>query len=375
MTSAGDARARPGSDPREPARTVVAKDGVVELAGVFEMGDVDRVWAELREAVGDGGRPTIDLSRVRRMDGGIMSLLVAMEPRELRGARGKLRRVQELYAPDTSTAPPKRRRAEGMVAHVGRATAAMLHEIRLVVAFFGHTAHGIVQAILKPRTTHFGATPRLVEAAAVDAVPIVVLLNFLIGFVMGYQAARQLETYGANIYVADLVGISVTRELAPLMTAIIVAGRSGAAFTAALGTMKVSEEFDALRALGVGPVRYLVLPRLLALIVTVPLLTIIGDVVGVVGGLVVAWSSLGVPPVAYVQEIMEAVHPMDVVTGLLKSGAFAWAIAVISCQQGFATTGGAEGVGKRTTSTVVGCLFAIVLLDALATVVWRSLGW
>jgi phospholipid/cholesterol/gamma-HCH transport system permease protein len=139
--------------------------------------------------------------------------------------------------------------------------------------------------------------------------------------------------------------------------------------------MKVSEEFDALRALGFGPVQYLVLPRLLALLVAVPVLTIVGDVVGVVGGLVVAWSTLGITPLGYLHEVSLAVHPKDILTGLLKSGAFAWAIAVIACQQGFATSGGAEGVGKRTTATVVGCLFAIVLLDAIATVAWRGLGW
>jgi len=262
-----------------------------------------------------------------------------------------------------------------MIVHVGRATSAALTEIRHVISFLGQTLHGIVQAIRRPKTTHFGETPRLVEVAGMDALPIVFLLNFLLGFVMAYQAARQLEKYGANLYVADLVGISVTRELAPLMTAIIVAGRSGAAFAASLGTMKVSEEFDALRTLGIGPVRYLVLPRLLALLIAVPILTVLGDVIGVVGGMFVASTSLGITPVAYFREISAAVHLRDVGTGLLKSVLFAWAIAIISCQQGFATNGGAEGVGRRTTSTVVGCLFAIILLDALATVAFRSLGW
>lgn len=351
-----------------------SKDGVVSLAGVFETIDAEEIWKQLEHVAAEGGHPIIDLSRVTRMDSGMMSMLASLEPAELRGARGSVLQIQELCGIGKKQ-KARRRKPEGTVAHIGRATAAVIHEIRLVIAFIGHVVHGIAQAIRRPRTTHFGQTPRLVEAAGTDAMPIILLLNFLIGFVMGYQAARQLEKYGANLYVADLVGISVTRELAPLMTAIIVAGRSGAAFAASLGTMKVSEEFDALRTLGFGPIRYLVLPRLLALLIAVPALTLIGDVIGVGGGLVVAWTSLGINPVAYIQEIMVAVHPKDVITGILKSLCFAWAIAVIACQQGFATDGGAEGVGRRTTATVVGCLFAIIVIDALATVVFRSLGW
>jgi phospholipid/cholesterol/gamma-HCH transport system permease protein len=200
------------------------------------------------------------------------------------------------------------------------------------------------------------------------------LINFLVGFVMGFQGAKQLQSYGASLFVADLVGISVTRELAPLMTAIIVCGRSGAGFAAELGTMKVSHEIDALRAMGFGPLRYLVLPRTVALIVVLPVLTLLGDIVGILGGLVVGSTSLGISPAAYLTETQTAVHMWDVQSGLIKSVVYAVAIALIACQQGFATSGGAEGVGRRTTATVVLGLFSLVVIDAILTITFRVFG-
>jgi len=198
-----------------------------------------------------------------------------------------------------------------------------------------------------------------------------VLINFLVGFVMGFQSARQLQTYGADIFVADIVGLAVTRELAPLMTAIIVCGRSGAGIAAELGTMKVSEELDALRAMGFGPMRYLVFPRVLALFLVVPLLTVVADFFGVLGGMTVARYNLQISATAYLAETRTAILPWDVAGGLIKAVCYALAIALIACQQGFATSGGAAGVGRRTTSTVVIGLFVIVLIDASLTVVFR----
>jgi phospholipid/cholesterol/gamma-HCH transport system permease protein len=177
--------------------------------------------------------------------------------------------------------------------------------------------------------------------------------------------------FGANIYVADLVGLSITRELAPLMTAIIVAGRSGAAFAAEIGAMKVGEELDALRTIGLRPFAWLVVPRTIALLVVVPILVLLADLVGVLGGLFVGVTSLDLTAQGYLVQTKKAVELWDVEHGLIKSIAFALAIALISCQQGFSASGGAEGVGRRTTSTVVTCLFALVLLDALFTVVFR----
>jgi phospholipid/cholesterol/gamma-HCH transport system permease protein len=210
------------------------------------------------------------------------------------------------------------------------------------------------------------------ERTGADAVPIVILINFLVGFVMAFQGAVQLKQFGANIFVADLVGLSVTRELGPLMTAIIVCGRSGAAFAAELGSMKVSEEIDALRTMGFGAMRYLVLPRVVALILVIPLLTLMADFVGILGGLVVGLTTLDLSVAGYVNETRKALSVWDVYSGVIKSMVFGLAIALIACQQGLATTGGAEGVGRRTTASVVTILFSLILLDAGFTVLFHA---
>jgi phospholipid/cholesterol/gamma-HCH transport system permease protein len=191
---------------------------------------------------------------------------------------------------------------------------------------------------------------------------------------MAYQAAEQLARFGANILVADLIGISVTRELGPLMTAILVSGRSGAAFAAELGSMQVNGEIDALRTMGFGPMRYLVVPRTLALIMVLPLLTVLADLAGMAGGLVVGVSNLDLTVRGYLFQTARVVSVWDISSGLIKSVVFGLVISLIACQQGLATSGGAEGVGRRTTSAVVASLFALILIDALATVLFRMAG-
>jgi phospholipid/cholesterol/gamma-HCH transport system permease protein len=226
----------------------------------------------------------------------------------------------------------------------------------------------------EPSTGNWRDDAPHVERSGANAVPIVVLINFLVGFVLAYQASVQLNKFGANIYVADLVGKSVSREMAPLMTAIILAGRSGAAFAAELGSMKVAEELDALRTMGFGPVRFLVLPRTLALVIALPVLTVLANLAAMVGGMVVAVTSLGLTASGYLTELRKVMTLFDVFSGLAKSVAFALAIALISCQQGFATTGGAEGVGRRTTRSVVSILVALILIDAMFTMLFHAFG-
>jgi len=233
---------------------------------------------------------------------------------------------------------------------------------------------GVVGLLREPKTANWKEVPYLMEKTGADAVPIVLLINFLVGFVMAFQGAVQLKQFGANIFVADLVGLSVTRELGPLMTGIIVCGRSGAAFAAEIGTMKVSEEIDALRTMGFGPYRYLVMPRTLALMLVLPLLTLLADLVGIAGGLLVGLLSLDLTIASYLHETQKAVRTWDVFSGVLKSVVFALAIGLISCQQGFATSGGAEGVGRRTTSSVVTILFSLILIDALFTLFFFFFG-
>jgi phospholipid/cholesterol/gamma-HCH transport system permease protein len=193
--------------------------------------------------------------------------------------------------------------------------------------------------------------------------------------VLGLQGAIQLKRYGGDVFLAYLVGLSIVRELAPLLTAVLVTGRSGAAFAAELGTMRVNEEVDALRTLGQDPQRFLVLPRVMALLMVVPMLTVLADCIGCLGGLVIAVSYQGQPPATYLNQLRQAIHLSDMLTGLLKSVFFAGLIALVSCQRGLAAERGAEGVGRSTTSAVVVVLFGLVVIDSVFAVLFSLLGW
>ena len=361
-------------------------DGIrVALGGPLTIDEAPALWKRLSALVeGSAGkaRVQIDNSAVTTLDGACTALLVHLRSElrargircEFAGGSPAVQRLLELYGGRRRPKPRRRRPAESAVEQVGRATAVLFDEVVSVLDFFGRLVRAAWFSLRHPGRFNLRDMALTMERAGADAAPIVMLINFLIGFVMGYQSALQLKQFGANIYVADLVGLSVTRELGPLMTAIIVCGRTGAAFTAELGTMKVSEEVDALRTLGFMPLRHLVLPRVLGLVLVVPLLTLLADAVGILGGLLVGALALDVTPVAYWGETLKVVRPWDVFSGVLKSAVFAGTIALIACQQGLATSGGAEGVGRRTTSAVVSTLFALILLDAVFTVVLGAIG-
>lgn len=324
----------------------------------------------------------LDVSGIEGLDGGATALLLELRTEAaaagsdatIVGATGRVQSMLELYG-----AHPKRPSIQappasiGILEQIGQETRSLLNESN-ALDFVGDTLLAGVQAIRSPRRVNWADVPRLMERAGADGIPIVLMINFLVGLVTAFQAAIQLKQFGANIFVADLVGLSVTRELAPLMTAIIVAGRSGAAFSAELGTMRVSEEIDALRTLGLDPFHFLVFPRVLALTIVAPLLTILADVIGVAGGLLVAMFSLDLTSHAYLAETEKALQLFDVFSGILKSAVFGSNVALIACQRGLATRGGAEGVGRSTTSAVVTSLFAIVVVDAIFTVIFHAFG-
>lgn len=355
----------------------------VELSGTFTLAHGGELWSELAkhsEGVARGETVNFDLAHVNAMDGGAMALLVSVRAGlrlrgvgcELVGAPERVQNLVHLYQGDIDPKRRRKRRPQGTLDQVGHRTLAAFEEVQGVLGFLGTSVLAALGLLKEPRTGNWREVGPIMERAGADAVPIVLLINFLVGFVMAFQGAIQLKQFGANIYVADLVGLSVTRELGPLMTAIIVCGRSGAAFAAELGTMKVSEEIDALRTLGFGPVRFLVLPRVLGLVLVMPFLTLFADIVGILGGLAVGLVSLDLTASGYLIETRKVIAIWDVSSGLLKSVVFGAAIALIACQQGFATTGGAEGVGQRTTASVVAGLFALILLDAGFTVFFNA---
>jgi phospholipid/cholesterol/gamma-HCH transport system permease protein len=225
--------------------------------------------------------------------------------------------------------------------------------------------------ILLARVRLSHTTQQLVRTGA-DSVPIVAVMCFLVGLILAMQAAYQLEPFGATIYVADLLAVSMTREMGPMLTAIIVTGRSGSAIAAELGTMKVSEEIDALRTMGIDPIHLLVVPRTLALMVAVPCLTLIADAVGIAGGLSIAVTALKLSAVQYLKETADALVMKDLLTGLVKSLFFGLIIAQVGSYQGLRVSGGAEGVGRATTTSVVSSIFLIILADLAFTALFYS---
>jgi phospholipid/cholesterol/gamma-HCH transport system permease protein len=347
----------------------------LHVAGKLILKEAAALWAELGRHVAEvarGSSLNFDMCDVEIVDGGALALLVhvrsGLRQRGVQcdfvNAPPRIQELVHLYRGDVDLKRRRPRRATGVLDQIGGATLATLSEAKSVFGFLGTTVLAALGLLREPKTANWRAVMPIMERAGTDAVPIVLLINFLVGFVMAFQGAVQLKQFGANIFVADLVGLSVVRELGPLMTAIIVCGRTGAAFAAELGTMKVSEEIDALQTLGFGPTRYLVLPRVFALMLVMPFLTLFADLVGILGGLVVGLVSLDLTISGYLIETKKALAFWDIGSGLLKSVVFAMAIAVISCQQGFATAGGAEGVGRRTTASVVAILFALILIDA-----------
>ena len=359
----------------------------ITVEGTLSLTDGRALWRELGRALAalpPGASCELELSGVVRVDGGaaalVASLLESTQQRgvqiEVAGARHEPARLLALYAcRPGETCERSAPRAPGVLTEVGDYVFQGWIALRTTLQFVGDLTAGVIQAVRRPRSVHFGDFLLLLERAGSDGVPIVLLINFLVGAILGLQGAIQLHRFGGDQFLANLVGLSIVRELGPLMTAILVTGRSGAAYAAELGTMTVNEEVDALRTLGQDPQRFLVFPRVLALLVVVPLLTLLGDVIGTLGGLAIAVGYLDQPAVVYLQSLETAVDLGDVGTGLLKSVFFAAALGLIACQRGLSTRGGAAGVGRATTSAVVVVLFALVLLDAVFTYVFSLLDW
>ncbi len=243
-----------------------------------------------------------------------------------------------------------------------------------LLAFIGEVAIAALRSLAQPSRIRWRPILYNIRTAGFDALPITGLLVFLMGIVIAYQGASQLRRYGANIFVADLVGLAMLRELSPLLTAIIVAGRSGSAYAAQIGTMKVTEEVEALRTVGIPPIEQLVLPKLVALTIALPLLTVYADVLGVVGGMVMARSELDVGFADFIDRLQYALLMSDFLVGIGKAPVFAGIISVIGCFQGFQVAGDAESVGRRTTVSVVQSIFLVIVADALFSVVFNWLG-
>jgi phospholipid/cholesterol/gamma-HCH transport system permease protein len=268
---------------------------------------------------------------------------------------------------------PVEHRREGLVAHIGRETLAVLDLLLGHLNFLGDVLAQLVRSLLAPATLRLRELTAQFEQVCLNAIPVVALVTMLIGIVIAYLLGLQAEKYGANIFVVDGVGIGATREFAPIIVAVIVAGRSGAAFTAQLGSMRLNEETDAIRTLGLSPMDVLVLPRVLALMAAMPLLVFVGDVMSIAGAMLISGPMLDITPPTFLGRLQENLAIKHVYVGLAKAPVFALFIAVIGCRMGMTVSRDTRSLGIATTSTVVQSIVAVILLDAFFAVLFQEL--
>ncbi|WNO53871.1 ABC transporter permease [Stakelama saccharophila] len=262
-----------------------------------------------------------------------------------------------------------------LLGEIGEATLTALNTMVGLLAFLGATTLALIKVARHPSRFRFNATVHRFEVVGVSALGIIGLMSFLIGIVIAQQGAVQLRQFGAEVFTINLVGRITLRELGVLMTAIMVAGRSGSAFAAQLGTMKLTEEVDAMRTIGVSPMEALVLPRVFSCVLMMPLLSFYASLVAIIGGGLLCWASLGISPVTFVQRIREVVPITDLYVSLVKAPVFGLIIAIAGCFQGMLVESDAEQVGLRTTAAVVQAIFLVIVLDAFFAVFFTWIGW
>jgi phospholipid/cholesterol/gamma-HCH transport system permease protein len=356
---------------------------ILYLTGAWRLANVAAIAQALRMLrLPSRKRFILDGSRLQELDTAagftLLRYLSAMGCTEsmvsMRGFDPRFRRLLGLVHERMSAPPAEAHSAHlGLVQRIGAAALrlARLHEAHN--AFLGMVALEMLQLVRRPRLFRLRETVAQFEAACLDAIPIVALVNCLIGVVMAYLLGVQAQRYGANLFVVDGVGLAVSRELSPILASVLIAGRSGAAFTAQIGTMKLEEEIDAIRTLGLSPVQVLVVPRLVALVLGLPLLVFIGDLAGIAGGMLVGAWQLDIAPQAFIDRLHGVLELRHFVVGLIKAPVFAAFIAMIACRMGMLVARDARSVGVNTTSTVVQSIVWVILLDAAFAVAFQHL--
>ena len=371
MTPA-DARPRFIADDADPSR--------IRLLGQWTLASALEVAERLREL--PKGVQAIDATGIARIDSaGVLQLLrhanrngIDAEHLYFRDEHQALVSTIEDVADDR----PKRKRDYGLLAALARLGAQMHNNGREIVALVSFTGENLVKllrTIREPRRLRLTATVHHMEQVGLDAVPLVILLSYLVGAVIAFLGSTVLRDFGAEIYVVELVSIAFLREFAVLMTAIVLAGRTASAFTAQIGAMKSREEIDAIRTLGLDPIDLLVIPRILALLVMLPLLTFIAMMAGLAGGITVGAFDLGIPPQMYLARMHETLEVRHFLVGLSKAPVFALIIGLIGCLEGLQVEGTAQSVGERTTSSVVQTISLVIILDALAALWFMKMDW
>ncbi len=341
-------------------------------------GDAAKRLAEAFEAEHIEG---LDLTPVRRLDtAGAYAVVRVLGDRTTRDhvvARPETHRLLELVADAASTRPEKRRGPSGfyeLAIRVGRGVFDLGAEVFETMAFVGHLLVAVGRMIVRPARIRWAACVSLAERAGLDAIPIVAITSFFIGAVVGLLGANMLRQFGAQVFAVELIGIAVLREFNILITAILLAGRSASAFAAEIGSMKMNQEIDAMKVLGVDPFEALVFPRFAALLAIIPLLTFVATISGLIGGMMVTWSVLDLGPSFFLQRIIDNVGATHFWIGLSKAPVMAAVIAGIGCRQGMEVGGDVESLGRRVTAAVVHAIFAIIVIDAAFALLYMQLG-
>ena len=361
------------------------------MGGAWTIADSARLDRELNAALGPAAGPMagtmeIDASQISRLDSaGAWLLLRTRRALEASGAKVSSLRLPELYQPllksldQPHKAEPRKSRLptgfRGRLYKIGRATVLAYTQTIEILAYLGRVSVETGEAIASPKgNLRVAALFHQIEETGINALPIVGLLAFLIGVVLAYQGADQLKRFGAEVFTINLLGVGVLREIGGLITAIIVAGRSGSAFTAQIGTMRVNEEIDAMQTMGINTVDTLVLPRIIGLVIALPLLTFYSDIMGLIGGAFMCYFQLGITIPVFMRQLHEAVTMNTMLVGLIKAPVFAFVIALVGCYEGFQVERNAASVGLLTTRSVVEGIFLVIVLDAAFSVVFSVLG-
>jgi phospholipid/cholesterol/gamma-HCH transport system permease protein len=374
-----------------PAASILASDErgelVLRAAGEWLVGSASELDRRLNSLeLPQDRQVTVDLAGVARLDStGAWLLLRTEQALAARGNHVALTNLPPRFAPliDQVRARglveplphpvPLHHSFVGFIARIGQVSLLLLNRLYDILGFGGLVTETIGKLFVRPGRLRLTATLVQMELVGLDALPIVGLLSFLIGVVMAYQGADQLRRFGAEIYTVNLLGVSILRELGVLLAAIIIAGRSGSAFTAQIGTMQVNEEIDAMRTLGLDPIEVLVLPRLLGLVLTLPLVVFYADLMGLLGGALMSWIVLDISIPAFIDQLHGAVSEGTLWVGVVKAPFFASIIALIGCYEGLNVTRSAESVGKLTTQSVVESIFFVIVTDAAFSIIFSVL--
>jgi phospholipid/cholesterol/gamma-HCH transport system permease protein len=359
-----------------------AGEVLLSLSGRIDLGNLDLFTSET-DALMNQMTPSkllVDLSKVEYLDSaGALGLLQLEDrakarsiPFQFDNVTEEAKRIMGLINREAlSMKPLVSEKKSNVIEQIGEGSLKIFNDFESIITFFGDLLIALGRSFFHPRAVRWEDVLFYMKRAGVEGLPIVGLISFLLGLIIAFMSSLQLKQFGANIYVASLVGVAMVSELGPIMTAIIVAGRSGSAFAAEIGTMKVNEEVDALAAMGFDPTHFLAVPKVLAAMVAVPILTLYSDFFGIGGGLVVGVLGLDLTVYTYVRETMSVISVTSIFKGLLKSVVFAVLIAGIGCQRGFQVRGGAQAVGSATTSAVVAGIFLIVVMDSAFAIIFN----